>query len=61
LPKSCSLSIVFAIVSTRRLRDSSGAIVSKTCASRAVALPSRESAVASSCATFSSSNAAVML
>ena len=58
LPKSVSLSMLRVIVRTRRLRSSSGAMVLKIVASRSDARPSSASAVASSCATFASSNAA---
>ena len=47
-------------VSTRRLRSSSGAMVLKMVARRSDAWPSSASAVASSCATLTSSNAAAM-
>src|SRR5262249_233016 len=59
LPKSVSLSMLRVSVITRRFRSSSGAIVLKIVASRSLAPPSSASAVASSCATFTSSNAAV--
>ena len=50
---------VLVSVSTRRLRSSSGAIVLKIVARRSEAWPSMASAVASSCATLTSSNAAL--
>ena len=59
-PKEVSLSSVLVIVSTRRLRGSSGAMVSKTPASRSEACPSMASVVASSCATLKSSNPAAI-